>query len=207
LMISSAANRFLGIAASLSVQAFFHFAPGLVFGGQVTSEYIDAYRRDIKNATPVGKFVNNKFALWVTAMCAEDEEEALNIQCPNVKTYLEHSHALHAPWLNGNAPHSYQWHYEHFGQLYEQVKSVDIKEVIKVGLGSACIGSPETCLKILQRMSDAGVDEALFFMQSFTTPHKAIMRSIELFAKEVRPRIKPPKQAVGGQPASHGHHG
>ena len=45
---------------------------------------------------------------------------------------------------------------------------------------------------MLQHVADAGVDEALLFMQSFTTPHESIMRSIELMAKEVKPQVKPP---------------
>jgi hypothetical protein len=32
--------------------------------------------------------------------------------------------------------------------------------------------------------SDAGVDEALLFMQIYTTAHDAIMRSIEMIAQE-----------------------
>ena len=85
---------------------------------------------------------------------------------------------------------------EYFEQLYQQVQGVDLREVIKIGLGAACIGDPDSCLRTLQRLEDAGVDEALLFMQGFTTPHDAIMRSIELFAKQVKPRIQPRKVDV-----------
>ena len=48
----------------------------------------------------------------------------------------------------------------------------------------------QTCREMLQGLADAGVDEVMLFMQSYTTPHDAIMRSLELFATEVAPAIK-----------------
>jgi hypothetical protein len=38
-----------------------------------------------------------------------------------------------------------------------------MEEVVKAG--GACIGSPETCVKVLDYLTDAGVDEALMMMQ------------------------------------------
>ena len=73
--------------------------------------------------------------------------------------------------------------------MYKAAKSVPVSEIVKAG--GACIGSPETCFKVLQYLADAGVDEALLFMQMYTTPHDKIMRSIELIAREVMPRLKP----------------
>jgi alkanesulfonate monooxygenase SsuD/methylene tetrahydromethanopterin reductase-like flavin-dependent oxidoreductase (luciferase family) len=79
-------------------------------------------------------------------------------------------------------------------KMFEQVAMDDI-----VKAGGACIGSPETCVKVLDYLTDAGVDEALLFMQMYTTPHDKIMRSIELLAKEVKPRLKQRSgQSAGG---------
>lgn len=50
--------------------------------------------------------------------------------------------------------------------------------------------SPETCRGVLQYLADAGVNEALLFMQMYTTPHDKIMRSIELIATKVMPKLK-----------------
>jgi alkanesulfonate monooxygenase SsuD/methylene tetrahydromethanopterin reductase-like flavin-dependent oxidoreductase (luciferase family) len=65
---------------------------------------------------------------------------------------------------------------------------VPVAEIVKSG--GACIGSPETCLSVLQYLETAGVDEALLFMQMYTTPHEKIMRSIQLIADKVMPRLK-----------------
>ena len=72
--------------------------------------------------------------------------------------------------------------------MYKAAQSVPVSEIVKAG--GACIGSPETCLHVLQYLAEAGVDEALLFMQMYTTPHEKIMRSIELIADKVMPRLK-----------------
>jgi alkanesulfonate monooxygenase SsuD/methylene tetrahydromethanopterin reductase-like flavin-dependent oxidoreductase (luciferase family) len=74
-----------------------------------------------------------------------------------------------------------------FADQYSQSQAIAMEDIVKAG--GACIGSPETCRRVLQHLSDAGVDEALLFMQSYTTPHDAIMRSIELIAREVKPKL------------------
>jgi alkanesulfonate monooxygenase SsuD/methylene tetrahydromethanopterin reductase-like flavin-dependent oxidoreductase (luciferase family) len=77
---------------------------------------------------------------------------------------------------------------DYYKQLQEQMKTVTVADLVK--MNSACIGSPETCRRVLQHVADAGVDEALIFQQSFTTPHDKVMRSIELLARDVKPRLK-----------------
>ncbi|MBI3742798.1 MAG: LLM class flavin-dependent oxidoreductase [Chloroflexi bacterium] len=164
---------------------------GFGIGPGQSNDYVRNYRERIKRAKPIGKAVNNRFALWVTALCADSDDEAIRIQAPNVKTYLDHARSLFASWIDGKPPQTHAWHMEYFETLYRQMEKVNIEEVLKVGLGAACIGSPDTCARVLQRLEDAGVDEVLLFMQAFTTPHDAIMRSIELFANQVKPRVRP----------------
>lgn len=161
---------------------------GFGIGQGQSNEYVQMYREAIKNAEPIGEFVNNRFALWVHTLCAPTDEEALAIQGPNFKLYSEQVRSLFAPWIDGKPPNSYAWFMQHFAEQYNQMQSIAMEDIVKAG--GACIGSPETCLRVLQYLSDAGVDEALLFMQSFTTPHETVMRSIELIAKEVKPRLK-----------------
>jgi alkanesulfonate monooxygenase SsuD/methylene tetrahydromethanopterin reductase-like flavin-dependent oxidoreductase (luciferase family) len=77
---------------------------------------------------------------------------------------------------------------KHWVETMCMTQSVPMSEIVKSG--GACIGSPETCLEVLQYLSDAGVDEALLFMQMYTTPHDKIMRSIQLLADQVMPKLK-----------------
>lgn len=66
--------------------------------------------------------------------------------------------------------------------------SNDMEQV--VANGGAVIGSPETCARVLNQLADYGVDEALLIHQLFNAPHDKILRSLELLAKEVKPRLK-----------------
>jgi alkanesulfonate monooxygenase SsuD/methylene tetrahydromethanopterin reductase-like flavin-dependent oxidoreductase (luciferase family) len=163
---------------------------GFGIGQDQSNEYVTTYREKIKTCTPIGAFVNNRFAMWVHTLCCPTDEEALAIQGPNFKLYGEQVRALFAPWIDGKPPHSYEWFMRYFAEKYQQMQEASIEDI--VAAGGACIGSPETCLRVLQYLSDQGVDEALLFMQSYTTPHDVIMRSIELLAREVKPRIKEP---------------
>jgi alkanesulfonate monooxygenase SsuD/methylene tetrahydromethanopterin reductase-like flavin-dependent oxidoreductase (luciferase family) len=161
---------------------------GFGIGQGQSNDYVQMYRELIRHADPIGAFVNNRFALFVHTLCCNTDARALELQGPNFKLYSEQVRTLFAPWIEGKAPHSYEWFMKFFADQYDQSQAVSMEDIVKAG--GACIGSPATCLRVLQHLSDAGVDEALLFMQSYTTPHDAIMRSIELIAKEVKPRIK-----------------
>jgi alkanesulfonate monooxygenase SsuD/methylene tetrahydromethanopterin reductase-like flavin-dependent oxidoreductase (luciferase family) len=165
---------------------------GFGIGQGQSNDYVTLYREKIKEAhkDPIGKFVNNRFALFVTALCAETDEEAIRLRGDDMRAYSEQVRQLFAPWIDGKAPTTYEWFMKYSAQNYETFKNTRMEDI--VAAGGAAIGSPETCVKVLQHLADAGVDEVMLFMQSYTTPHDKIMRSIELFAKEVMPKVKAP---------------
>jgi alkanesulfonate monooxygenase SsuD/methylene tetrahydromethanopterin reductase-like flavin-dependent oxidoreductase (luciferase family) len=160
---------------------------GFGIGQGQSNDYVRMYRDRIKNAKPIGSFINNKFALLSFTLCCETDEEALAIQGPNFRIYNNAVRNLFAPWIDGKPPRSYEFFMKHFVEAYKQAETVPMAEIVKAG--GACIGSPEICRKVLQYLADAGVDEALLFMQMYTTPHDKIMRSIELIAHEVMPKL------------------
>jgi alkanesulfonate monooxygenase SsuD/methylene tetrahydromethanopterin reductase-like flavin-dependent oxidoreductase (luciferase family) len=161
---------------------------GFGIGQGQSNDYVRMYRERIKNCKPIGSFINNKFALLTFTLCCDTDAEALQIQGSNFRTYNDAVRNLFAPWIDGKPPKSYEFFMKQFMESRKQAQTVPMEEIVKAG--GACIGSPETCLNVLQYLSDAGVDEALLFMQMYTTPHKKIMRSIELLAKQVMPRLK-----------------
>jgi alkanesulfonate monooxygenase SsuD/methylene tetrahydromethanopterin reductase-like flavin-dependent oxidoreductase (luciferase family) len=164
-------------------------ALGFGIGQGQSNDFVRLYRERIKNCKPIGATVNNKFALLTFTLCCDTDEEALAIQGPNFRMYGDAVRNLFAPWIDGKPPRSYEWFMKYWKETaYDAARSVPMSEIVKAG--GACIGSPETCLKVLQYLSDAGVDEALLFMQMYTTPHDKIMRSIELIASKVMPRLK-----------------
>ena len=161
---------------------------GFGIGQGQSNDFVATYRERIKNCKPIGSFINNKFALLTFTLCCDTDEEALAIQGPNFRTYSDAVRNLFAPWIDGKPPRSYEWFMKRSAETNKMAREVPMSEIVKAG--GACIGSPETCLKVLQYLSDAGVDEVLLFMQLYTTPHDKIMRSIELIAKEVMPKVK-----------------
>ncbi len=170
-------------------------ALGFGIGQGQSNDYVRLYKDRIKNCKPIGSFVNNKFALLTFTLCCETDEEALEIQGPNFRMYSDAVRNLFAPWIEGKPPRSYEWFMKFWQEtMYKAAQSVPVSEIVKAG--GACIGSPETCLRVLQYLADAGVDEALLFMQMYTTPHEKIMRSIQLIADEVIPRLKPPAERM-----------
>lgn len=160
---------------------------GFGIGIDGSDEFVRTYRERIKNAKPSAGMINNRFALFVTGLCAPTDDEAIQLRGPDMKAYSEHVRQLFAPWIDGKAPTSYEWFMKYSAQNFERSQNMTTEDI--VAAGGAAIGSPETCSRVLQQLQDAGVDEVLLFMQSYTTPHEAIMRSIELFAKEVKPRL------------------
>lgn len=163
---------------------------GFGIGVDGSNSYVELYREKIKNCTPIGKTVTNRFSLFVTGLCCDTDEEALRLRGPDMRAYNDQVRQLFAPWVGGKAPTSYKWFMDHWKESDALMQNTSMEDI--VAAGGAAIGSPETCVKVLQKLADAGVDEVMLFLQSYTTPHKAVLRSIELFAKEVMPKVKIP---------------
>jgi alkanesulfonate monooxygenase SsuD/methylene tetrahydromethanopterin reductase-like flavin-dependent oxidoreductase (luciferase family) len=60
---------------------------------------------------------------------------------------------------------------------------------------SIVVGTPEECIKKLKIYEELGCDRMLCLMQMRGVPHKDVMRSIELFGKEVIPAFKSKQRA------------
>lgn len=57
--------------------------------------------------------------------------------------------------------------------------------------GSLVVGSPETCIKQIRRQRDEGKRGTMLSMFQFgNLPHRLVMKSIELFGREVIPAVK-----------------
>ena len=73
-----------------------------------------------------------------------------------------------------------------------EVKNVDDKyddfEYFKDGSGAAVFGSPESCIKAVERFKDAGCD--LLVLRIDSVPHEKILKSIEMFGRYVIPHFQ-----------------
>jgi alkanesulfonate monooxygenase SsuD/methylene tetrahydromethanopterin reductase-like flavin-dependent oxidoreductase (luciferase family) len=171
----------------------------LVFGVgyQLVAEYNAIYRKAISECTdPVGKFINNKFAGFLMAMCCPTDEEAIELQAINYRHYFNVIGEIFKPWDKNNIPKSYEYFINFWEQARPAFESMTMEDI--VAMGSAAIGSPATVLDVMQKMADSGADEVLLFMQAYNAPHDKIMASLELIAREVMPKLEHPEPAAVG---------
>ena len=186
----------------------------------VLEEHIQAYRDAIKEADPVGGFVNNKWLTSCFGYCGEDDREAKELCARSLKTffgpgrpYVQDQKDVYAHLLEqwGGIP-------EHLVQNFSRY--VDVKEITNGSVtqfdlsgGSALAqriweefdaeticdraiivaGDPESCIKAVKVHEATGVDQIQFLMATETVPHEQVMKSIEMFGKHVIPAFKKAK--------------
>ena len=167
-----------------------------------SEDYVAMYREAIQEANPDHGVIHNEFGVLRNSLCAPSDDEAIAIQEPNYRLFNEQISGLFAPWIDGTPPPTYEFIIESFKQRRGGERQLSMKEMVEQG--QACIGSPETCTRAINKLIDADVDEVLLFMQGATTPHAKILESIRLFAEEVRPNLmsKPATSPEAAAPRS-----
>jgi alkanesulfonate monooxygenase SsuD/methylene tetrahydromethanopterin reductase-like flavin-dependent oxidoreductase (luciferase family) len=155
--------------------------------------YVEMYREALKNANPVGGVINDRFAVLRIALCMPTDKEAIETQEYNYRLFTKQISDLFAPWTEGTPPPSYEYIIENHKRQVAMGQQYTMEQLVE--MDQACIGSPETCARVINRLAENGVDEVLLFMQGARTPHKTILESIRLFAEEVRPLLKEPAGA------------
>ena len=183
----------------------------------VLEPHIKAYRDAIKDADPVGGFVNDKWLTSCFGYCGEDDVEARELCASSLKTffgpgrpYVQDQKDVYAQLLEqwGGIP-------EHLAQNFSRY--VDAKEVSDGSVtqfdlsggtalaqriweefdagtmsdrGIIVAGDPASCIKAVKLHEATGVDQIQFLMATETVPHEQVMKSIELFGKHVIPAFR-----------------
>jgi alkanesulfonate monooxygenase SsuD/methylene tetrahydromethanopterin reductase-like flavin-dependent oxidoreductase (luciferase family) len=163
---------------------------GFGIGDAVTPNFVKMYKDALKNAKPTTGVINDRFCVLRIGLCLPTDEEAIALQEYSYHLFNEQVGNLFRPWLEGTPPPSYEYIIENFRVSAQQRTDHTMKELVE--MDQACIGSPDTCVRVLNHLADSGVDEVMLFMQGARTPHDKIMESIRLFASEVLPRLKEP---------------
>ncbi|MEE9278180.1 MAG: LLM class flavin-dependent oxidoreductase [Dehalococcoidia bacterium] len=122
---------------------------GFGIGQGDSDNFVRPYREEIKTCTPIGEFVNDRFAFRVHSLCLPTDNEAQAIQGPNFAKHREQVRALFAPWTpEGKAPRSYGRFMKFCQEQQEKLAPVTMEDIISSG--GAAIGSPETCLRTIR---------------------------------------------------------
>ena len=81
--------------------------------------------------------------------------------------------------------------YAYMNKITEVAKKTDDFEYFKEGSGAAVFGSPESCIRQIERFRVCGIDQLVMRIDS--VPHERIMKSIEMFGRYVIPHFKSPR--------------
>jgi len=167
-------------------------------------ERVRAYRAALANAKPVGRFINDQIGAFTIVHCAETRAQAIaNGATDAAINYLLYAFRI----LGGGAnPGDAGMRRE---AAADEIKSTPYRDmiakeypVILKMMKNECtfedldaedmviVGDVDECARKVERYQNAGLDHFISLMQADRIPHEQVMRSIELFAKEVMPRFR-----------------
>jgi alkanesulfonate monooxygenase SsuD/methylene tetrahydromethanopterin reductase-like flavin-dependent oxidoreductase (luciferase family) len=168
------------------------------------AERVRVYREALKQAKPVGKFVNDRVGAFTIVHVAETREEAIaNGGADAAINYLLYAFRV----LGGFGDPSGRGMQREYAGL--EVESTPYRDLIakeypliaKMQRGECTfdeldaedmviVGDVDHCARKVERYQQAGLDHFIALMQADRIPHEKVLRSIELFAKEIMPRMR-----------------
>ena len=168
------------------------------------ADRVQAYRRALRQAKPVGKFINDRVGAFTIVHVAETKEEAIaNGAADAAINYLLYAFRV----LGGFADPSGRGMQRDYADL--EVKSTPYRDLIakeypiilKMQQGKCTfedldqedmviVGDVDHVCRKVERYKKAGLDHFISLMQADRIPHDKVMRSIELFAEHVIPRFR-----------------
>jgi alkanesulfonate monooxygenase SsuD/methylene tetrahydromethanopterin reductase-like flavin-dependent oxidoreductase (luciferase family) len=140
---------------------------------------LEAYKREIPNAEPVGEFVNDNVMVTSGAYVAEDAEEALCSFVDSRTTYLS---------SNVYRYHDTFPHPPEIPTWPELIPEPDLEAArLVLGAPGMVFGTPEHALKACQDWESAGADQLAFGIGP--APLADTLRTIRLIGEHVIPKI------------------
>ena len=203
-----AAEKGIGVLSSAS------------YAVDILAEHLKVYREAVKNANPVGAFVNEFWGNNVHAFCGKDDQEAKELCALSMKTFFGPDKPYIAGRIGAYEELLEAWggvpdHLKaDFGRWLRQSDEDHQEQAAEAGIsldsgpgaaraaiaqldantlsdrGVIIAGNPENCIKTIQMYEDIGVDQVMLIMQTETIEHDRVMESIELFGKEVIPAFQ-----------------
>ncbi len=164
----------------LGVLSFAIAAPGQSEAG------IKSYRAAIKNAEPVGMFVNEQVASFTPTVCLEDDAEARRVGAYSAVAYAQATKVIYKEWAKRGG---------HFGAWLGTDRYVPPRaspeEIDKLYReGAVCVGDPESCIRTLKKWESLGVDQIMCMVQAGRIAHDKAMATIRNFGRYIIPNFK-----------------
>jgi alkanesulfonate monooxygenase SsuD/methylene tetrahydromethanopterin reductase-like flavin-dependent oxidoreductase (luciferase family) len=149
---------------------------------------IAAYRDGLKEAKPKGQFVNPRAAAFFMTHCAATDKQAREEAERAFLSYAQTTlaTAIKVPAAGGSG----EKRYAH--AQFEAADPTKISIDYLIDNDMCIVGSPDTCIKQIERMQGIlNMDQLLCMMQFWPIPHQKTMNSIKLFGKHVIPYFSP----------------
>lgn len=164
----------------------------LTFSSYLGFDFIEKsiaeYRQRIKQTRKNGGHVNESVGVLLHAYCDETDDMAREVAGEANLNYVFVA-ASGYPRLA-----KMEKTYKYMGALAQVGDKLNDVDYFINDSGAAVIGSPETCIKQIERFQQAGAEEVLLRIDS--VPHDKIMKSIELFGRHVIPHFRHPENIV-----------
>ena len=150
---------------------------------------IAMYKAAVKEAKPVGKFINNQAAAYTLVYCAETDEQARREAAKSMEWYIDYSSQIASEFARKIAPGGDAGGYDY----YKQTGNLSTKKLTfdyLSGEDLVICGSPDTCVRKIKRYQAMGIEQLLCICQLYSIPHQQVMNSIKLFGEQVIPHFR-----------------
>jgi alkanesulfonate monooxygenase SsuD/methylene tetrahydromethanopterin reductase-like flavin-dependent oxidoreductase (luciferase family) len=140
---------------------------------------IDVYKEAIKDADPVGEFVNDNVAVTTSFMCLDDDDAAIDWA---TRSGNGRQQSLVFKYLDTFPKPA-------FVPEWPTLLPDPTREQLLAGRtnGSAIVGNPEACAAALECWSGSGVDQLILGPSGSVYPHALLAETVELFGEAVIP--------------------
>jgi len=154
-------------------------------GYEETAERVNAYREGLKNAKPVGAFVNDQMATLCLVHVGEDDKEAKEIGGREGQWFVNKTNEIYRPWYEQGVKVPESYRFSVGGRGRDDRVASTMEDNLRTG--RFAMGDPDSIIEVMKKYQEAGVDQVLCLMQMGNLPHSKIMDSIKLFGRYVIP--------------------
>jgi alkanesulfonate monooxygenase SsuD/methylene tetrahydromethanopterin reductase-like flavin-dependent oxidoreductase (luciferase family) len=142
---------------------------------------VELYKETIKDAEPVGDYINDNVAISTSFMCLEDGDAARDWM---TKSRNGRQQSLVFKYLDTfpKPPGIPEWPNEIPDPTLEQL-------AIGREKGASIVGTPDDCAEVLQKWEAIGVDQLIMGPTGSTWPYELVEESVELLGNKVIPQF------------------
>lgn len=171
----------------------------------VLEDNIAKYRQALRACTrPVGQFINDQLAASAIAVCAESRAAAMAAAEEAAMFFLVQALQLFSPWY-GKDVKGYEYYTEMAskgGSALRVGEQQSFAEMVESG--TFVVGTPDDCVRAVEKYERVGVDQMLLLVQAGRIPHETTMESIRLFGKHIIPEFRRRAADTAGRRAMQG---